>query len=43
LHLIQLCLNLPLKRIFLLTRIVFGGRHRLLRFSDNRVTRHRLI
>ena len=35
LHLIQFCLNLSLKRIFLLNRIVLGGPHRLLRFPNN--------
>ena len=43
LHLIQFRLNLSLRPNFLLNRIVLGGRHRLLRFTDNPVTRHRFI
>src|SRR6185295_2210427 len=43
LHLVQLRLDLSLKRILLLNRIVLGGRHRFLRFLNNLVTRHRLI
>src|SRR5690348_1006870 len=43
LHLVQLCLDLSLKRILLLNRIVLSGRHRFLRFLNNLVTRHRLI
>jgi hypothetical protein len=43
LHLIQFCLNLSLKRIFVLNRIVLGGHHRLLRFPDNPVNCHRFI
>src|SRR6185295_15725524 len=43
LHLVQFRLDLSLKRILLLNRIVLGGRHRFLRFLNNFVTRHRLI
>src|SRR5438105_5182430 len=43
LHLIQFCLDLSLKRILLLNRIILGSLYCFLRFLNNFVTRHRSI